>query len=52
MKQLRDLRASNSGVNLDEELASMLQYQKGYEAAARFLTTANSLLDVLLNMVS
>ncbi|MDR0908461.1 MAG: flagellar hook-associated protein FlgK [Spirochaetaceae bacterium] len=51
MKQLTDLRSSISGVNLDEELAAMIQYQKGYEAAARFLTTANSLLDVLLGMV-
>ncbi|MDR3277044.1 MAG: flagellar hook-associated protein FlgK [Treponema sp.] len=49
MKQLTDLRASISGVNLDEELANMIKYQQGYEAAARFITTVNSMLDTLIN---
>ncbi|MDR0643358.1 MAG: flagellar hook-associated protein FlgK [Treponema sp.] len=49
MKQLNDMRQSVSGVNMDEELANMLKYQHGYEAAARFINTVNSMLDTLIN---
>jgi flagellar hook-associated protein 1 FlgK len=49
MKQLRDMRQSISGVNIDEELANMIRYQHGYNAAARFITTVNSMLDTLIN---
>jgi flagellar hook-associated protein 1 FlgK len=49
MKQLHDMRESISGVNMDEELSNMLKYQHGYSAAARFITTVNSMLDTLIN---
>lgn len=49
MKDLRDLRDSISGVNIDEELAQMIKFQHGYNAAARFMTTVNQMLDVLIN---
>lgn len=49
MKQLRDMRDSISGVNLDEELAQMVKYQHGYAAAARFITTVNEMLDTIIN---
>ncbi|MDR3130060.1 MAG: flagellar hook-associated protein FlgK [Treponema sp.] len=49
MKQLKDMRESISGVNVDEELANMIKYQHGYAAAARFVTTVNSMLDTLIN---
>jgi flagellar hook-associated protein 1 FlgK len=49
MKQLKDMRESISGVNMDEELSNMIKYQHGYAAAARFITTVNSLLDTLIN---
>jgi flagellar hook-associated protein 1 FlgK len=50
MKQHRDMRESISGVNMDEELAKMLKYQHGYAAAARFISTVNSMLDTLIRM--
>jgi len=50
MKQLNDMRQSISGVSIDEELANMLRYQHGYNAAARFITTVNSMLDTLMRM--
>ncbi|MDR2374852.1 MAG: flagellar hook-associated protein FlgK [Treponema sp.] len=50
MKQLRDMRDSISGVNIDEELSNMIKYQHGYSAAARFITTVNSMLDILMKM--
>ncbi|MDR0301792.1 MAG: flagellar hook-associated protein FlgK [Treponema sp.] len=49
MKYLTDWRRSISGVNMDEELANMIRYQQGYNAAARFITTVNSLLDTIIN---
>lgn len=50
MKQLNDMRQSVSGVNMDEELANMIKYQHGYQAAARFVTTVNSMLDILMRL--
>ncbi|MDR3356390.1 MAG: flagellar hook-associated protein FlgK [Spirochaetaceae bacterium] len=50
MKQLHDMRQSVAGVNMDEELANMIKYQHGYQAAARFVTTVNSMLDILMNL--
>jgi flagellar hook-associated protein 1 FlgK len=49
MKQLKGMRESISGVNVDEELSNMIKYQHGYNAAARFLTTVNSMLDTIIN---
>lgn len=39
------------GVNLDEELADMIRYQRAYEASAKVFTTVNDLIGVILNMV-
>jgi len=49
MKYLTDWRRSISGVNMDEELSNMIRYQQGYNAAARFITTVNSLYDTIIN---
>jgi flagellar hook-associated protein 1 FlgK len=49
MKQLHDKRQSISGVNVDEELSNMIKYQHGYAAAARFISTVNSMLDTIIN---
>jgi flagellar hook-associated protein 1 FlgK len=51
MKQLHDMRKSISGVNIDEELANMIRFQHGYNAAARFINTVNSMLDTLINRI-
>jgi flagellar hook-associated protein 1 FlgK len=50
MKQLRDMRQSVAGVNMDEELSNMIKYQHGYQAAARFVSTVNSMLDILMRL--
>jgi flagellar hook-associated protein 1 FlgK len=49
MKYLREWRQSISGVSMDEELANMIRFRHGYDAAARFITTVNSMLDTLIN---
>jgi len=49
MQALDNSRNAYSGVNTDEEMISMVQFQHAYEASARFLTTIDSLLDTLIN---
>jgi flagellar hook-associated protein 1 FlgK len=34
---------------MDEEMANMLRFQRGYQAAARALTTMDEVLDTLIN---
>ena len=41
-------RSSDSGVNLDEEAARLIQFQQSYQAAAKILQVAQSLFDTLL----
>jgi flagellar hook-associated protein 1 FlgK len=43
---------STSGVNLDEEAASLLQWQQAYQAAAQALTVGNSLFTTLIDSVN
>jgi flagellar hook-associated protein 1 FlgK len=40
------------GVNLDEEAARMIQYQQSYQAAAKVLQVAQTVLDTLIQMVA
>ena len=49
MNDLRDMRDSISGVNIDEELAEIMKFQHGYNAAAKFITVWDSLLDTIIN---
>lgn len=46
---LDNQRSSVSGVDLNEEATSMMQFQKSYSAACRLLTTMDSMLDKLIN---
>lgn len=43
---------SKSGVNTNEELASLIQYQASYGAAAKIVTTVDQMLDTLLGLKS
>lgn len=50
---IRDLDARRqevSGVNLDEEVTSLLLFQRAYEASARVITIADRMLETLLNI--
>ena len=47
--QVDGSREQLSGVNLDEEMVTMLSSQRAYEAAARVMTTVDSVLDTLIN---
>ncbi len=50
LSQLQDQRNSISGVSLDEEAANLTLYQTAYQAAARVVTTVNTLLDSAVNL--
>lgn len=43
-------RAASSGVNLDEEMARLIVFQNSYSAAARVITAARDMYDILLRM--
>jgi flagellar hook-associated protein 1 FlgK len=42
--------SEQSGVNLDEEAARLIQYQQSYQAAAKILQVAQSVFDTLLQV--
>jgi flagellar hook-associated protein 1 FlgK len=44
-------RESVSGVNIDEEMTNMLQFQHAYAAAGKVVSTIQSMMDTLINMV-
>lgn len=48
-QQVTQARDSAAGVDLDEEQTNLITYQHAYEAAARFLSVVDSVLDTLIN---
>jgi flagellar hook-associated protein 1 FlgK len=42
-------RQSVSGVSIEEEVTNMMTFQRGYQAAARMMTTMDGVLDTLIN---
>ena len=49
--QLREMRDSVSGVNLDEEMANLIKFQHAYSAAAKLITMSDEMLQTLLATV-
>jgi flagellar hook-associated protein 1 FlgK len=48
---IQRLRDSVSGVSLDEEAGRLMQFQRAYEANARFFSVVDSTLSVLMSTV-
>lgn len=48
---VRGQRDSVSGVNLDEETANLLKYQRAFEASSRVLQTVDEMLDQIINQL-
>ncbi len=48
--QLVQAQQSVSGVNLDEEAANLIRYQRAYQAAGKAIQVANTMFDTLLNL--
>ena len=51
LKQVDSQIQAISGVNMDEEMANMLRFQRSYQAAAKALTIFDQTTDDLINMV-
>ena len=49
--QLENRRESISGVSLDEEMINLIKFQTAYDAAAKLISTADEMLQTVLNMV-
>ena len=47
----RDALANAAGVNLDDEMARLLEVERSYEATARLIATVDRLFDALLGAV-
>jgi flagellar hook-associated protein 1 FlgK len=48
--QLEEQQLAVSGVNLDEELTNLIKFQHSYQAAAKLVSTANSLFETVLGL--
>lgn len=48
--QLEQMRASQIGVSLDEEMIDLTRYQRAYQAGARIVTTADEMYQTILSM--
>lgn len=49
LTSIKNQRTSVSGVSLDEEMTSLIEYQHAYQANAKVISTIDSLLDVVIN---
>ena len=46
--QLKSRREEIQGVSIDEEMINMIKYQRGFEAAARIISTMDQVLQTLI----
>lgn len=51
VQSLETYQQEVSGVSLDEEMVKLVQFQQAYDAAAKFITTADEMLKTLLGML-
>jgi flagellar hook-associated protein 1 FlgK len=51
LAQLDNYRESISGVSLDEEMINLIKFQNAYAAAAKLVSTADELMQTVLQMV-
>jgi flagellar hook-associated protein 1 len=49
VQQTEMQRQSVSGVSIDEEMTNMVRYQQAYNAAAKYVSAVNEMLDKLIN---
>ena len=48
--QLHNMRDGFAGVSLEEEMIDLIQYQRGFESSAKFLSTVDELMNSLLQL--
>ena len=52
LTSLTNQQGSVSGVSIDEESANLVRFQQAYEAAAKVITTIQSLFETTINMIN
>jgi len=50
LTQLKNLRDGTAGVSLEEEMISLIKYQRGFEASAKLLSTVDEMLVSVLSI--
>lgn len=50
LTQLNNINASTVGVSLEEEMISLIKFQKGFEASAKLLGTVDEMMDTILTI--
>jgi len=50
LEQYEAMRDSISAVNIDEEMANMVKYQRAYESSAKYLSTIDEMTQTVINM--
>jgi len=50
LETLKERQNQIMGVDMNEEIANLIQFQHTYQASARYFSTINTMLDTLLNM--
>jgi len=48
--QLQNMRDGIDGVSLEDEMINLMQYQRGFEASARFLSTVDEMMGTLMEL--
>ena len=48
--QFRRMRDEFSSVNMDEEVADMVQFQRGFQASAKFISTVDEMTRTVVSM--
>ena len=51
LQQAQNLRSQTSSVNLDEEAAKLIQFQRSYQAAAKLVTVLDQLTQTAINII-
>jgi flagellar hook-associated protein 1 len=52
LTQLQNQQISISGVSTDEEMVNLIQFQKGFDSAAKIITIVNDMYQSLLDMIT
>ncbi|MBU1567411.1 MAG: flagellar hook-associated protein FlgK [Proteobacteria bacterium] len=50
MDQLQNFRDGLVGVSLEEEMISLIQFQRGFESSAKFLSTIDEMMSTVMNI--
>ncbi len=48
--QLENFRDGLVGVSLEEEMINLIQFQRGFESSAKFLSTVDEMMSVIIDM--